>query len=158
VKTSAPKRFWKGVLNFKFLLDEAALLPVRLRLTSPIRAAIADNPRDHDTRAKIESTDLGEREDPPAQQRRLERSRRRAQERLDEPIEIDEQHDAVAPCLETPVDGASSKGFLAVSLARSSGVADWTGPPNCKHSNKGADPEHLAPDLSRIGIDPPGGW
>jgi len=71
------------------------------------------------------------------------------------PIEIDEQHDAVGPCLEDSGRRASSKGFLAVSLASYLELLGWTGR-QLQQDKVGKIPEHLAPILSRIGLDPPG--
>ncbi len=70
-------------------------------------------------------------------------------------IEIDERHDAVGPCWEGSGRPASSKGFLAVSLARYRELLDWTGR-QLQQEKVGKIPEHLAPILSRIGLDPPG--
>lgn len=68
------------------------------------------------------------------------------------PIEIDEHSGAIGPCVETSGRRASSKGFLAVSMASYLELLDWTG--RQIHVDKaGVIPEHLAPILSRIGLD-----
>jgi len=73
---------------------------------------------------------------------------------VDEPDQIDEQHRCVALFWKTSVGAQGSKGFLAVSLARLSGVAGIGRPPIATRP-KGPDPEHCT-DPSRIGLDPPG--
>ncbi|TWT76187.1 hypothetical protein CA13_66780 [Planctomycetes bacterium CA13] len=68
------------------------------------------------------------------------------------PIEIDEKNDAVGPCVDPSGRRASTKGFLAVSMSRYLELLDWTG--RQLHRNKvGKIPDHLAPILSRIGLD-----
>jgi len=71
------------------------------------------------------------------------------------PIEIVESDDPVGPCLEESGRRASSKGFLAVSLARYLELLDWTRR-QLRADKVGSIPQHLAPILRRIGLDPPG--
>jgi len=151
-------RFWEGRFKLPILLDEASLLACAAYVDlNPIRAAIAETPETSDyTGAKDRIDDLGEREDRTRPSTHAwERSRRRRKSGWMSPIEIDEQHDAVGPCLEDSGRRASSKGFLAVSLARYLELLDWTGR-QLQQDKVGKIPEHLAPILSRIGLDPPG--
>lgn len=122
-----------------------------------MRAAIAETPETSEyTGAKDRIDDLAEREDrtrPSTHQ--WERSRRRRRSCWMSPIEIREADDAVGPCPDASGRRASVKGFLSVSLARYLELLDWTG--RQLHAGKvGAIPEHLAPILSRIGVDAPG--
>lgn len=140
------------------LLDEASLLACAAYVDfNPIRAAIAETPETSEyTGAKDRIDDLEERQDRSRPSTHAwERSRRRRRSGWMSPIEIDECHDPVGPGLEESGRRASFKGFLAVSLARYLELLDWTGLQ--LHQDKvGKIPSHLAPILSRIGLDPPG--
>ena len=70
------------------------------------------------------------------------------------PIEIDEIHDQVGPDPETSGRRASRKGFLSISMLDYLQLLDWTGR-QLRSGKCGSIPNHLAPILSRIGLDAP---
>ncbi len=174
-------RFWEGRYKAQVLLDESSLLACAAYVDlNPIRAALSETPEESlYTGAKDRIDDLVEQEaaqeaakpsrsrnekpkvaaaasdQPKYRGRRThdwERSRRRKRSGWMSPIEIDEQHDAVGPDVESSGRRASKKGFLGVSLATYLELLDWTG--RQVHKEKaGKIPEHLAPILSRIGLD-----
>lgn len=68
------------------------------------------------------------------------------------PVEINERDDAVGADVDSSGRRASKKGFLAVSMLSYLELLDWTG--RQLHREKcGSVPSHLAPILSRIGLD-----
>ncbi|TWT84865.1 hypothetical protein CA13_63460 [Planctomycetes bacterium CA13] len=148
-------RFWEGRFKLQTLLDEASLLACAAYVDlNPIRAAIAETPETSEyTGAKDRIDDLAERRDRTRPSTHdWERSRRRRKSGWMSPIEIDEKNDAVGPCVDPSGRRASTKGFLAVSMSRYLELLDWTG--RQLHRNKvGKIPDHLAPILSRIGLD-----
>jgi REP element-mobilizing transposase RayT len=148
-------RFWEGRFKLQVLLDEASLLACAAYVDlNPIRAAIAQTPETSEyTGAKDRIDDLAEREDrtrPSTHE--WERSRRRRRSGWMSPIELSEANDSTGPCLDSTGRRASAKGFLCVSLARYLELLDWTGR-QLRRGKVGAIPEHLAPILSRIGLD-----
>ncbi|WP_413431585.1 transposase [Crateriforma spongiae] len=148
-------RFWEGRYKLQVLLDEASLLACAAYVDlNPVRAAIAETPEESEfTGAKDRIDDLAERADrsrPNTHQ--WERSRRRRSSGWLSPIEIDEKNDSVGPCVEPSGRRASSKGFLSVSLSRYLELLDWTGR-QLREDKAGSIPDHLAPILTRIGVD-----
>tara|TARA_R110002049_G_scaffold72490_7_gene187563 strand:+ start:147841 stop:148746 length:906 start_codon:yes stop_codon:yes gene_type:complete len=148
-------RFWEGRFKAQLLLDEASLLACAAYVDlNPIRAALARSPEQSEfTGAKDRIDDLAERRD----RTRIsthdwERSRRRKRSGWMSPIEIDEASDATGPCSEPSGRRASRKGFLSVSLARYLELLDWTGR-QLRRDKVGRIPDHLAPILTRIGLD-----
>lgn len=152
-------RFWEGRFKLQILLDEASLLACAAYVDlNPIRAAIAETPETSEyTGAKDRIDDLAEREDRTRPSTHdWERSRRRRRSGWMSPIEINGKSDPVGPCLDQSGRRASAKGFLSVSLACYLELLDWTG--RQLHRDKvGVIPEHLAPILTRIGLDA-AGW
>jgi REP element-mobilizing transposase RayT len=148
-------RFWEGRFKLQVLLDEASLLACAAYVDlNPVRAAIAETPETSDyTGAKDRIDDLAERQDRSRPSTHdWERSRRRRKSGWMSPIEVDEKNDAIGPCVDSSGRRASTKGFLAVSMARYLELLDWTG--RQLHRDKvGKIPDHLAPILSRIGLD-----
>ncbi|TWU39094.1 hypothetical protein Q31b_41760 [Novipirellula aureliae] len=105
------------------------------------------------TGARDRLDDLAERQDrsrPSTHE--WERSRRRRKSGWMSPIEIDEKNDPVGPCVDAFGRRASSKGFLAVSMGRYLELLDWTGR-QLHRAKIGKISDHLAPILSRIGLD-----
>ena len=152
-------RFWEGRYKLQLLLDEASLLACAAYVDlNPIRAAMAQTPETSEfTGAKDRIDDLAEREDRSrASTHSWERSRRRRRSGWMSPIEINEQDDPIGPCLDESGRRASVKGFLGVSMARYLELLDWTGR-QLQRDKVGVIPDHLAPILSRIGLDA-GGW
>jgi len=152
-------RFWEGRFKAQLLLDEASLLACATYVDlNPIRAAMAESPETSDyTGAKDRIDDLSERKDrnrPSTHQ--WERSRRRRRSGWMSPIEINEQDDPIGPCLDSSGRRASEKGFLCVSMVRYLELLDWTGR-QMHRDQVGSIPEHLAPILTRIGVDA-AGW
>ncbi|TWT71703.1 hypothetical protein [Crateriforma conspicua] len=148
-------RFWEGRYRLQNLLDEASLLACAAYVDlNPVRAAIAETPESSPyTGAKDRIDDL------PQQPSRLrpsmhewERSRRRRHSGWMSPVEINEAKAPVGPCVEKSGRRASSKGFLGISLVRYLELLDWTGR-QLRSDKLGSIPKHLAPILSRIGVD-----
>jgi len=152
-------RFWEGRFKAQLLLDEASLLACAAYVDlNPIRAALAQTPEESEfTGAKDRIDDLMERKEQKNDRSRLsthqwERSRRRLRSGWMSPIEIDERHDPVGPNVDRSGRRASQKGFLSISMARYLELLDWTG--RQLHRNSiGKVPDHLAPILTRIGLD-----
>jgi len=151
-------RFREGRYKLQNLLDEASLLASAAYVNlNPIRAAIAETPETSDyTGAKDRIDDLNEREDRTRPSTHdWERSRRRRKSGWMSPIEINEKEDPLGACIESSGRRASSKGFLSVSMARYMELLDWTDRP-LKAVMVGVIPDHLAPILTRIGLDATG--
>ena len=68
------------------------------------------------------------------------------------PVEINEQADPVGCDADPSGRRASLKGFLSVPLAKYLELLDWTGRQLHK-GKRGKIPRHLAPILSRIGLE-----
>jgi hypothetical protein len=68
------------------------------------------------------------------------------------PIEINQRDDATGPDAESSGRRASRKGFLSVSMLSYLELLDWTGR-EIQAGKVGVIPKHLAPILSRIGLD-----
>jgi hypothetical protein len=68
------------------------------------------------------------------------------------PIEIHEQNDAIGSDDSRGGRRASEKGFLSLSLCTYLELVDWTGR-QIRRSKRGAIPKHLAPILTRLGMD-----
>lgn len=151
-------RFWEGRYKLQVLLDEASLLACAAYVDlNPVRAAIAETPETSAfTGAKDRIDDLAKRKDRSRPSTHdWERSRRRQRSGWMSPVEIDERCDPVGPALEASGRRASSKGFLSVSLARYLELLDWTGR-QVHRERAGKIPDHLAPILTRIGVDAQG--
>ncbi|QDT05818.1 hypothetical protein K227x_42230 [Rubripirellula lacrimiformis] len=68
------------------------------------------------------------------------------------PVEINEKDDPIGVCVESSGRRASTKGFLAISMASYLELLDWTGR-QIRSDKVGSIPDHLAPILTRIGLD-----
>ena len=149
-------RFFEGRYKAQVLLDEASLLACAAYVDlNPIRAARADTPETSDyTGAKERIDDLAERPD------RSRMSTHQWERRCGgggrsgwmSPMEIDEANDPAGPCPCPSDQRSSDKGFLSLSLERYLELLDWTGR-QLRADKVGAIPSHLAPILSRIGLD-----
>jgi len=148
-------RFWEGRFKAQLLLDEASLLACAAYVDlNPIRAALVEKPEQSDfTGAKDRIDDLDQRSDRSRPSTHdWERSRRRRRSGWMSPIEIDQRRDPTGPDVDRSGRRASLKGFLSVSMARYLELLDWTG--RQMHREKvGKIPDHLAPILTRIGLD-----
>ncbi len=148
-------RFWEGRFKAQLLLDEASLLACAAYVDlNPVRAAIAQTPEQSAyTGVKDRIDDLAERNDRiRISTHDWERSRQRRKSGWLSPIEIDEKRDPVGPCVEPTGRRASQKGFLSISMVRYLELLDWTGR-QLRNDKVGKIPDHLAPILSRIGLD-----
>jgi REP element-mobilizing transposase RayT len=151
--------FWEGRYKAQLLLDEASLLACAAYVDlNPVRAALADTPESSEyTGAKERIDDLVERGGAGTTKTHdWERSRRRRRSGWLSPVQIDERTGTAGPDVETSGRRASRKGFLSISLARYLELLDWTGR-QLRSGKRGIIPDHLAPILSRIGLDA-GGW
>jgi len=148
-------RFWEGRFKAQLLLDEASLLACAAYVDlNPIRAALAETPEESEfTGAKDRIDDLRERNDRTRiSMHQWERSQQRKKSGWMSPIEIDERNDAVGVDADASGRRASRKGFLSISLSQYLELLDWTGR-QLRAGKVGSIPEHLAPILSRIGLD-----
>jgi hypothetical protein len=148
-------RFWEGRFKTQLLLDEASLLACAAYVDlNPIRAALAETPEESDfTGAKDRLDDLAEREDRKRMStHQWERSRRRKKSGWMSPVEIDERGDAVGADADLSGRRASKKGFLSISMFQYLELLDWTGR-QIRKGKCGSIPRHLAPILTRIGLD-----
>ena len=68
------------------------------------------------------------------------------------PIEIDERTDPLGSDSSASARRASDKGFLSISLCAYIELLDWTGR-EIRSDKRGAIPSHLAPILTRLGLD-----
>ena len=147
--------FWEGRYRAVVLLDEASLLACAAYVDlNPIRAAMAETPETSSfTGAKDRIDDLAEREDRTRMSTHdWERSRRRKKSGWLSPVEIDERGDSVGADIEPSGRRASRKGFLSISMLSYLELLDWTGR-EIRKDKYGSIPKHLAPILSRIGLD-----
>lgn len=152
--------FWEGRYKAVLLLDEASLLACAAYVDlNPIRAAMTETPESSEfTGAKDRIDDLSQRQAGEGKDRKRssthdwERSRRRKKSGWMSPIEINERDDAIGADVDRSGRRASKKGFLAISMLSYLELLDWTG--RQLHKDKcGSIPSHLAPILSRIGLD-----
>lgn len=147
--------FWEGRYKAVVLLDEASLLACAAYVDlNPVRAAMAKTPETSAyTGAKDRIDDLPERKDRKrASMHKWERSRRRKQSGWLSPIEINERGDAIGADVDRSGRRASKKGFLSISMQKYLELLDWTGR-QIRAGKSGVIPAHLAPILSRIGLD-----
>jgi REP element-mobilizing transposase RayT len=147
--------FWEGRFKAQVLLDEASVLACAAYVDlNPIRAAMAQTPETSDfTGAKDRIEDLAQRTNRKRQSTHdWERSGRRSRSGWLSPIEIDERDDLAGPDADRSGRRASRKGFLGISMATYLALLDWTGR-QLRSDKVSRIPEHLAPILTRIGVD-----
>ena len=147
--------FWEGRYRAVVVLDEASLLACAAYVDlNPVRAAMAQTPETSTfTGARDRIDDLAQRQD----RKRMsthdwERSRRRKRSGWLSPIEINERDDAIGADLDSSGRRASKKGFLSISMLSYLELLDWTGR-QIRADKLGSIPQHLAPILSRMGLD-----
>jgi hypothetical protein len=147
-------RFWEGRFRAQLLLDEASMLACAAYVDlNPIRAALAETLETSDfTGAKDRIDDLQAPADRAGNTHAWERGRRRCKSGWMSPLEIDERLDPLGPDPDPTARRASQKGFLPISLARYLELLDWTGR-QLRATKRGAVPSHLAPILTRLGMD-----
>jgi len=148
-------RFWEGRFSCQVLLDAASLLACAMYVDlNPIRAAMAETPETSlFTGAKDRIDDLIARTDgAQLSDHDWEREGAGHQSGWLSPIEIDQRQDALLADPEATGRRASRKGFLSISLTDYLGLLDWTGR-LIRANRRGSIPDHLAPILSRIGLD-----
>ena len=154
--------FWEGRYKAQPLLDEAALLACAMYVDlNPVRAAIAETPEQSlYTGAQDRIDDLKRHRQrrssskTPARPRQWERKNRlRRKSGWMSPVQIDERQDPAGPDQCQSGRRASAKGFLSITLTRYLELLDWTGR-QLKRHKPGSIPDHLAPILQRLGIEP----
>ena len=152
-------RFWQGRYRAQLLLDEASVLACAAYVDlNPVRAAMADRPENSEfTGAKDRIDDLNQRAGTKREKRSKathawERSGRRRKSGWLAPIEINERRDSAGADRDQTGRRASLKGFLSIPLAQYLDLLDWTGR-QVRGDKRGAIPKHLAPILSRMGLD-----
>ena len=151
--------FWESRFKSQLIVDEAGLLACAAYVDlNPIRAAMAETPETSEfTGAKDRIDDLAARsKNSRISDHDWERSRRRARSGWLSPIEIDEASDPTGPDASNDGRRASWKGFLSISLREYLQLLDWTGR-EIRSGKRGSIPKHLAPILTRIGLDA-SGW
>ena len=147
--------FWEGRYKSQQLLDEAAVLACASYIDlNPIRSALAESPetsaytgakeRIDDLRSGSSRTRMSDHE--------WERSRKCHHSGWMSPIEINERNDAMGSNPAGSRRRASDKGFLRVSLSVYLELLDWTGR-QIRRGKRGSIPSHLAPILTRIGLN-----
>ena len=153
-------RFWQGRFDCTILLDETSLLACSMYADlNPVRAAMAETPEESEyTGAKDRIDDLLAR---PNQEQLSEHEWEHngaghngagSKSGWMSPIEIDECLDPLGPDLDSTGRRASNKGFLSISATQYLELLDWTGR-SIRDDKRGAIPQHLAPILTRIGLD-----
>ena len=148
-------RFWEGRYKAQVILDEASLLACAAYVDlNPVRAAMAKTPEESEfTGAKDRIDDLAQRATQSKGTHEWERSRRREKSGWLSPLEINERTDPAGTDASPVARRASLKGFLSMSLADYLALLDWTGR-QLRRKKRGVIPDHLAPILERIGLDP----
>ena len=147
-------RFWEGRYKAQLLLDDAAVLACAAYVDlNPIRAALAKTPESSEfTGAKDRIDDLAERESETGNTHTWERSRRRQRSGWLSPVEIRDARDPAGPNASGTGMRASDRGFLGCSLLQYLKLLDWSGR-QLRRKKRGRIPEHLAPLLTRLGLD-----
>ncbi|MDB4778270.1 hypothetical protein OAG68_02320 [bacterium] len=156
-------RFWEGRYKAQLILDEASLLACAMYVDlNPIRAAMAATPESSDyTGAKDRIDDLQSKQpnkrksSKPQLTQNKERTQPCQKSGWMSPLEINEKSDSIGPDASPCGRRASRKGFLSISLARYLELLDWTGR-QLRKKKRGAIPNHLAPILTRLGIETKG--
>ncbi len=156
-------RFWEGRYKAQLILDEASLLACAMYVDlNPIRAAMAATPENSEyTGAKdriddLQSTQPNKRQRPkPQPTQNSEHIQSCEKSGWMSPLEINEKSDPIGPNVSPCGRRASRKGFLSMSLARYLELLDWTGR-QLRKKKRGSIPEHLAPILTRLGIETKG--
>ena len=141
------------------MLDEASILVCAAYVDlNPIRAALADRPENSDfTGAKDRLDDLKQRtgtkrENLQKSTRQWKRARAQSKSGWMAPTEINERSDPTGCDADDSGRRASKKRFLAMPMAQCLELLDWTGR-QIRSGSRGSIPKHLAPILSRIGLD-----
>ena len=150
-------RFWEGRFRAQLILDEPSLMACATYVDlNPVRAAMAKTPEESEfTGAKDRIDDLKQRASNSPATHNWERSRRRLKSGWMSPIEINERSDPAGPAPNPAGRRASERGFLPISLTSYIELLDWTGR-ELRKKKRGSIPQHLAPILERLGIDPVG--
>lgn len=148
-------RFWQGRFDCQAVLDQASLLACAMYVDlNPIRAAMAETPETSlYTGAKDRIDDLmirGKRSG--LSDYDWERVGPSCQSGWLSPIEAKPGQDTRDPDPDHSGRRASHKGFLSISLTDYIQLLDWTGR-TIRADKRGSIPNHLAPILSRIGLD-----
>ena len=147
--------FWEGRFRSQLILDEAGLLACAAYVDlNPVRAALAKSPEpSRFTGVKDRIDDLKTRSDRARiSDHQWERNHRRVKSGWMSPIEIDETRDPVGPDPSRDERRASWKGFLSITLSAYLQLVDWTGR-QFRRDKVGAIPKHLAPILTRLGLN-----
>ena len=137
-------RFWQDRYRATVLTDEASLLACAAYVDlNPIRAAMCE---------KLEESDHT------SVQRRIKSQRGEAvkentaaADSFLAPLSINEQSDAVGPCVSASRLRCSDKGFLAMSLDDYLLLLDWTARQSAK-GKRGRTPSCVPPILQRLGL------
>ncbi len=151
-------RFWEGRFKAQLILDEAGLMACAAYVDlNPVRATLAQTPEESEyTGAKERIDDLAKHHPQPSDTHAWERSCPRRQSGWLSPVELNEAVDPTGPDTSQTGKRASQKGFLRCSLIDYLRLLDWTGR-QLREGKFGCIPSHLAPILSRIGLDG-SGW
>lgn len=147
--------FWECRYKAQHLLDEAAVLACAAYVDlNPIRAALAESveasqfsgakDRLDDVRSRDTRTQMSDHE--------WERSQHCPYSGWMSPIEIDESTDSTESLESKHGRRASDRGFIPMSVLAYLELLDWTGR-EIRRGKRGSIPAHLAPLLTRLGLD-----
>jgi len=142
-------RFWQDRYHATVLTDEASLLACSAYVDlNPIRAAMCEKLEDSD-HTSVQRRIEGKREE--STREAEPNANREALASFLAPLSINEESDAVGPCVSAGSSRCSDKGFLAMSLEDYLLLLDWTARQSVA-GKRGKTPACVPPILERLGL------